>query len=97
MTAKFCVFCGSKSDEAEATLRHKELYLEYSEVAALLAWEIELKEEVLTERAHMSKVDILKHFDSLVEKRKKIIENKDFREAQYAILTRIFSLPIKSS
>jgi len=33
----------------------------------------------------------------MVEKRKKIIENKDFREAQYAILTRIFSLPIKSS
>jgi hypothetical protein len=94
MTAKFCVFCGSESDEAPAALNHQKLYLEYRQVAALLAMAIEIQEEVLTERDYLSKEDILEHFDYLVEERRKIIEDSEYRTERYDVMGMLFSLPV---
>ena len=92
--AKFCTFCGSETDNADISAKHKEQYDEYQQVAAILALEIELKIDMI-QHDQWTKEELIELFEDLADVREKTINDKEYRENRYNTLGMLFNLNVK--
>lgn len=94
--AKFCVFCGSESKNAEMALRQQKLYIEYQQIAALSCMSLELLVDI-SEESNISlpglKEQISMHHKEIVE----LIKNEELREQKFNAMHSIFRRNIASA
>lgn len=87
MEAKFCVFCGSETENAQRAVEFKELFEEYKQMAALACLTLDMLATDYTHDEHLAECVIAEN-----EKIIKLQTDKDLREETYSNMRMLFSL-----
>jgi hypothetical protein len=76
----------------------QEQSFEYQQVAALLAFEIELQGDVLeNDKDDLTREDLIQIIENLVNFREKVIGDKEYREQKWQAMAMIFNLNVTST
>lgn len=89
MDAKFCVFCGSETENAQHAVELKELFEEYKQMAAIACLALDMLATDYTHDERLSECVIAEN-----EKIIKLQTDKRLREETYKNMQMLFSLSV---